>query len=645
MGMVVYSLFEIDGETNDLRTKIMPANAKAADVLSSAARGSLNILDYGYTTSEAAYGNFVKFDQSSMESFVDLKRVAREGLGQANSAVLELLTLAERKYGEFREDALGLPKQVKAIVDNRASAISSFTALSKQIEEYRVGQVAQLRTAIVESVNETERLRRLTRLNRAIVLQDMVADYYVEFLRGLYYQQTDYFSKALDILNKILTESKDLLNDTAQEINKNQLRQIVENAQISHTVNSNFRDLMTVYLKNKEIRGRAQDESLEATAKLADTLSAMTMDIADHTRSSISSSIVAMLIGGLGGVLGSAILALFLTRSITKPINLVIQALAEGAEEVDDASDQLSTASNNLADGATQNAASLEETSAALEQLSSMTKRNSDNAMEANSLMRQATDAVAYAENSMTNVIGAMEQIASSGNEIGKIIKTIDEIAFQTNLLALNAAVEAARAGEAGAGFAVVADEVRNLAIRSADAAKNTADLIAATISNINSGSEMVNSTSENFQTVSSHASKVAQLVSEVAEASKEQSQGINQITTAMNQMDKVTQNNAASAEESAGAAGRLAAQAGSLMAAVSHMSRIVRGAGHANGGAAPIRRGLGKGDGRGDSEPHRGAIARVDSHGSTASENRALKKPTLSSADQLPLDDDSFEF
>jgi methyl-accepting chemotaxis protein len=222
-----------------------------------------------------------------------------------------------------------------------------------------------------------------------------------------------------------------------------------------------------------------------------------------------------------------------------------------------------------------------------------MTKRNSDNAIEANSLMSHTTDAVTKAESSMTNVIAAMDQIATSGNEIGKIIKTIDEIAFQTNLLALNAAVEAARAGEAGAGFAVVADEVRNLAIRSADAAKNTADLIAATISNINSGSEMVHSTSENFHNVATNSSKVAQLVSEVAEASKEQSQGINQITTAMTQMDKVTQSNAASAEESASAAGQLTIQAENLMRAVDDMSFIVYGtntSGGYSGGKKPTK-------------------------------------------------------
>jgi methyl-accepting chemotaxis protein len=271
--------------------------------------------------------------------------------------------------------------------------------------------------------------------------------------------------------------------------------------------------------------------------------------------------------------------AMLITRSVVLSIENIITSLSKSSLEVGLSSSRLTVAAHDVASGATTNSASLEETGAALDNLNTMTERNAANAVEANTLMAQATDAVHKADTSMTNVIKAMEEISRSGQEIGKIIKTIDEIAFQTNLLALNAAVEAARAGEAGAGFAVVADEVRNLAIRSADAARNTADLIAATISNINSGSQMVGDTAENFKIVEEHAGKVAGLLSEVAAASKEQSQGITQISAAVTKMEEVTVSNAAKADDSAGEADRLSRQSGYLSTAVAHIVALVHGA------------------------------------------------------------------
>ncbi|MDR1298619.1 MAG: methyl-accepting chemotaxis protein [Deltaproteobacteria bacterium] len=174
-------------------------------------------------------------------------------------------------------------------------------------------------------------------------------------------------------------------------------------------------------------------------------------------------------------------------------------------------------------------------------------------------------DSVAGSEEAMGRVISAMEDIASSGTEIGKIIKTIDEIAFQTNLLALNAAVEAARAGEAGAGFAVVADEVRNLAIRSAEAARSTADLIARTIGNIDSGAGLVRSTSDGFAKVVLEVGQVSEIIADVAAACSEQSAGIDQINRALLEMERVTQSNVAVSEETAGASVALSGEARKL--------------------------------------------------------------------------------
>ncbi len=203
-----------------------------------------------------------------------------------------------------------------------------------------------------------------------------------------------------------------------------------------------------------------------------------------------------------------------------------------------------------LAEASSEQAAAGEETSSSLEEMSSMTKQNADNANTADNLMKDANQVIGAANNSMGDLTNSMGEISMASEETQKIVKTIDEIAFQTNLLALNAAVEAARAGEAGAGFAVVADEVRNLAMRAADAAKSTADLIEGTVKKIKDGVDLVETTNEGFAKVAESSGKVGDLLGEIAEASKEQAQGIEQINVAVTEMDKVTQQNAAGSEE-----------------------------------------------------------------------------------------------
>jgi methyl-accepting chemotaxis protein len=180
----------------------------------------------------------------------------------------------------------------------------------------------------------------------------------------------------------------------------------------------------------------------------------------------------------------------------------------------------------------------------------------------------------------MKAMAASMDDISRASGQTSKIIKTIDEIAFQTNLLALNAAVEAARAGEAGAGFAVVADEVKNLAMRSADAAKNTADLIEGTVKKVADGSALVNKTNEGFAVVADSTGKVAELVAEIDAASNEQARGIEQVNTAVMDMDKVTQQNAANAEESASASEEMNAQAEQMKSIVGELVVLVEGNG-----------------------------------------------------------------
>jgi len=252
----------------------------------------------------------------------------------------------------------------------------------------------------------------------------------------------------------------------------------------------------------------------------------------------------------------------FFARSISSPIKNAVDQMGEAAHQVAAASTQVSASSQSLAEGASEQASALEETSSSLEEMSSMTKQNAGNAAQADSLMKQANQVVQKANESMESLTRSMREITAASEETSKIIKTIDEIAFQTNLLALNAAVEAARAGEAGAGFAVVAEEVRNLAMRAADAAKNTSGLIEGTVKKIKDGSALVAKTNEAFAEVAVSTSKVGELVGEIAAASQEQAQGIDQINKAVAEMDKVTQQTAANAEESASASEEMNAQA-----------------------------------------------------------------------------------
>jgi methyl-accepting chemotaxis protein len=579
--VVIFSLSSVQTETTALRDKIMPGSNQTSYAMAYITRAGLNLLDFSFSSTQESLNTYEKYDSMTITAIESLKGMVRQGLAANNAGVRDMINQLDKDYLAFQTQAKKLPGVMTTILKDRTTTLNAYKTLSENVAKYRERRLLQFSQSAADGLSSqeiAELAKTIDHVSKAINVKDAADDLYVNFLRGLYYQDASYLQTALDENSKVISLANSILSDTTQPDEIATLKAIADAAQTSLASLTDLHKTMVVFLEDKVARVSTRNQAIETSSKLAEAMTGLASDFAENSNASLSSSFWTIVIGGLLALVISAALSIFITRNITVPINLVIATLAEGAQEVDGASGELSSASNTLAEGATENAASLEETSAALEELSSMTKRNSDNAMEANALMSQATEAVAKAENSMTNVIQAMDHIASSGNEIGKIIKTIDEIAFQTNLLALNAAVEAARAGEAGAGFAVVADEVRNLAIRSAEAAKNTADLIATTIGNIKSGSDMVNSTSENFKTVSTHSSKVAQLVSEVAEASREQSQGINQITTAMNQMDKVTQSNAASAEESASSASNLSNQATGLTRAIDDISALVFG-------------------------------------------------------------------
>ena len=256
---------------------------------------------------------------------------------------------------------------------------------------------------------------------------------------------------------------------------------------------------------------------------------------------------------------------------MTDDLNSIMWQIQTACDQIAAGSTEVSDASQHLSQGATESASSLEEISASMNELASQTKLNADNAEQANGLSENTRTAAQRGNEQMQQMVEAMDDINASGQNISKIIKVIDEIAFQTNLLALNAAVEAARAGQHGKGFAVVAEEVRNLASRSAKAASETSELIEGSVQKAENGARIAELTAEQLGEIVEGISKVAALVGDIAIASNEQAQGISQVNVGLGQIDQVTQQNTASAEEGAAASEQLSSQVMQLRELVRH--------------------------------------------------------------------------
>ncbi len=256
-------------------------------------------------------------------------------------------------------------------------------------------------------------------------------------------------------------------------------------------------------------------------------------------------------------------------QEMVNALNELLSQVNNAVEQVNSGADQVSQASQNLSQGATEQASSLEEITSSTNEINSQSKQNAENATEAHSIAKQATQDAESGNHQMKQMAEIMERINASSDEINKVVRVIDDIAFQINLLALNANVEAARAGKYGKGFAVVADEVRNLAVKSADSVKETTQMVDDTVTNIKKGTEAADATARQLESIVEGSGKVADFLEEIAQSSREQAQAIEQITDGLDQIDEATQSSTASAEESASASEELAGQAQQLRSMV----------------------------------------------------------------------------
>jgi len=572
VGFLTLLLFSINRSSIFLVDDAMPLMRQTGGLERAVSDLDLNMRNFYYSQEDDFYRQALtamdRIDGLVSEADRSLTGFRSEGRGELVSMV-----------GALKERTNGIKAQMSssqsAMLDLKNSRAgfdetrkSSFETISDLYDEIR---------ALLAAANDNGDSAAAERLDRFMTwcdgLWDNAEAANVSFWRGQALRSRQEMDEAVQLMT---TVAESLQGLTAESDLDQSLRPMLEVLQTSvPDSRSSLDDFIAAWdnsERQNEILAKMLGEVSGLISGLYQKTESLALEGARSTQAEVSKALTAALAGILLTLAAGTLFSLFITRGITGSIRRAVERLTGGAEQVDDNAVKFAQVAVELAEGARENTDSLGQVNFALDELRSMTRQNSENSETGRDMMNKTQTAMDEARNSLSRLNAAMDQISRSGTEIGKIIKTIDEIAFQTNLLALNAAVEAARAGEAGQGFAVVADEVRNLAQRSAESARNTADLIASTIRNINEGTSLTKFTEEYFGTMAEGLTRAVQVVGEVASASQEQFTYLSRIDDAMRQMDSVTRKNSSSADQSTAASRTLTGQSNELMDTVADL-------------------------------------------------------------------------
>jgi len=584
-GIAVYSMKNVQTQAQTLAEGYVPESQIAGDLQDAFATAGLAFRSYSFTADPAylAEGRKAMLEVHAQEQLAEKLATVHPELVKLREN-LTALQPALTGYEAVIDQTEAKNKDILQGRDKLNQAAADFIAnIDKLIAGQKAKQASEIK-AFTEAGKLQQRADKLALANaiRGEGNAARIAVFKSQALRDPQLIQEgltgfDTMDKNFDELQSMLVIQQDI----------DELTQVKSDA---HAYRDAMKAIKDDYVALADI-GKKRVESLNVVDTLVQGTQATgmkrTVEAAHISNEKLTAASLTMVVGLVVALIVGVLVAFFIIRNSNNILTTVANALNDGSNQVSSASSQVSSASQSLAEGSSEQASSLEETSSSLEEMASMTKQNSENARKANELAKEARAAADKGVGDMQTMAAAMADIKVSSDDIAKIIKTIDEIAFQTNILALNAAVEAARAGEAGMGFAVVADEVRNLAQRCAQAAKETAGKIEGAITKTGQGVDITTKVAEALNEIVTKVRQVDDLVTEVSGASREQTEGIVQINLAVGQMDKVTQSNAATAEESAAAAEELNAQAEVMRQSVGELLALVGGKG--NSGKEPV--------------------------------------------------------